>query len=77
MKLDKAVRLTRAAFNRLTRVTVSEEVTFELAWVKRKPHRDQGEKKKNLAEGSATAKALRLKKVLHILKIERPVCLDT
>ena len=67
-----------AAFNRLTRVTVSEEVTFELACVKRNPHRDQGEKKKKkLAEGSATAKALRLKKVLHILKIERPVCLET
>lgn len=39
------VRLTRAAFNRLTRVTVSEEVTFELACVKRNPHRDQGKKK--------------------------------
>lgn len=48
------VRLTRAAFNRLTRVTVSEEVTFELACVKRNPHRDQGKKKK-LAEGSAKA----------------------
>lgn len=35
-----------AAFNRLTRVTVSEEVTFELACVKRNPHRDQGKKKK-------------------------------
>ena len=67
-----------AAFNRLTRVTVSEEVTFELACVKRNPHRDQvKKKKKKLAEGSATAKALRLKKVLHILKIERPVCLET
>lgn len=39
------VRLARAAFNRLTRVTVSEEVTFELACVKRNPHRDQGKKK--------------------------------
>lgn len=40
--------------------------------------RSGGKKKKqNLAEGSATAKALRLKRVLHILKIERPVCLDT
>ena len=35
-----------AAFNRLTRVTVSEEVTVELACVKRNPHRDQGKKKK-------------------------------
>ena len=60
------VRLTRAAFNRLTRVTVSEEVTFELACVKRNPHRDQG-----------ISKSSELKKVLHILKIERPMCLDT
>lgn len=65
----------RAAFNRLTRVTVSEEVTFELACVKRNPHRDQGKKK--TGRGISNSKSSELKKVLHILKIERPMCLDT
>ena len=37
-------------------------MTFELAWVKRKPHRDQGEKKKKPGRGISNSKSSKVEK---------------